>query len=55
MFIVQSDADILSQMSDSVRMVQCARDVMDLIAEIGSSLEYVTIISVYLFLTSSRV
>ena len=33
-------------MSDSVRMVQCARDVMDLIAEIGRSLEYVTIISV---------
>ena len=38
--IVQSDADILSQMSDSVQVVQCARNVMGLIAEIGASLEY---------------
>ena len=40
-FLLQSDADILSQMSDSAQMVQCARDVMDLIAEIGRSLEYI--------------
>ena len=39
-FIVQSDADVLSEMSDSVQMIHCARDVMELIAEIGASLEY---------------
>ena len=37
--VIQSDADILSQVSDRQ---QIARDVMDLIAEIERSIEYVT-------------
>lgn len=40
-FPIQSDAEILSQMPDSVHMIQSARCVMNLITEIGMSLEYV--------------
>lgn len=36
-FIIQSDAGL---MSDNVHMVLCARNVMDLIEEIGIFLEY---------------